>query len=247
MRVGMVNVLSYSIAAYFKNLKFLLLFSLPFVIAFLIPAFASLPTYNDAGAIFIRTASVFANLNALNASVIAVSVFFSLLFLSFSIVAINIVVKHSRVSIRIKDEVIRGMEKYTSKVFVLLLAFTAIVMLVNIVSYVYGLTAIPTYVAALVLTPFLFYAPSSIVIDDRSVARSIRASLKFFTKRFDYFLLWLAIAIALITVFDFAFIAVSGTLISRYAMLIFNSVIILPFLVLLQSELYLKRFPLLKR
>lgn len=243
----MTNVLSYSVDAYARNIKLLLLFSLPLVIAFLIPVFAALPTYNDAGAIFIRTASIFSNLDAVNASVIAIAVFFSLLFLSFSIVAINLVVKHSRVHTKIGANVLKGVEKYTGKIFVLLMLFTAVVMLVAIASYALGLGAVPEYIAVLALTPFLFYAPSSIVIDDHSIARSVRASLRFFAKRFDYFLLWLAIAIVLITAFDFAFIAVSGTIISRYAMLVFNSLFILPFLVVLQSELYLKRFPLMKR
>jgi hypothetical protein len=36
-------------------------------------------------------------------------------------------------------------------------------------------------------------------------------------------------------------------MISRYAMLIFSSLFILPFLVLLQSEFYMSRFKLLKR
>jgi hypothetical protein len=243
----MTNVLSYSFSAYVKHLKLLLLFSLSFIIAFLIPIFASLPTYNDAGAIFLRTASLFLNLNMLNASIIAIAIFFSLLFLSFSIVAINIVVKHSRTHLKIKEEVIRGLEKYTSKVFVILLIFTAVVLFVNVLFSDYGVSGIATYVVALALTPFLFYAPSSIVIDDYSIVRSIKASLKFFTKRFDYFLLWLAIAIVVITFFDFLFIVTTGTMLSRYVMLIFNSLFILPFLVVLQSEMYLKRFPLLKR
>ncbi len=243
----MVNVLSYSVYTYTNNIRLLLLFSLPFVIAFLIPVFASLPTYNDAGAIFLRTASAFVNLNALNASIIAVAVLFSLLFLSFSIVAINVIVKHSRTHVRVKQDVIRGLEKYTGRVFVLLLLFTTVVLLVNVGTYGLGHYGLITSVIVLVFTPFLFYAPSSIVIDDNGILRSMRSSLRFFIKRFDYFLLWLVIAIVGITAFDFIFIAASGTILSRYAMLIFNSLFILPFLVVIQSQMYMKRFPLLKR
>lgn len=243
----MTNVLAYSFNAYVKHLKLLLLFSLAFIIAFLIPMFASIPTYNDAGSIFLRTASLFMNLNMLNASIIAIAIFFSLLFLSFSIVAINIVVKHSRTHLKIKEEVLKGIEKYISKVFVVLLLFTVIILLVNLAFYNLGVSGIATYLVVLALTPFLFYAPSSIVIDDLSIIRSIKASLKFFVKRFDYFLLWLVLAIIVITFFDFIFIVGTGTIISRYLMLVVNSLFILPFFVVLQSEMYLKRFPLLKR
>ena len=102
-------------------------------------------------------------------------------------------------------------------------------------------------VVGLAITPFLFYAPASIVIDDNKITRAIKASARFIVGRFDYFVLWLVIAIALLTVFDFIFIAIGGSVLSRYLMLIVNSLFILPFLVLLQSELYMKRFKLLGR
>ena len=114
-------------------------------------------------------------------------------------------------------------------------------------SFSIGHSGLFTYAAALILAPFFFYAPSSIVIDEKPVGRAMMASLRFIIKRFDYFLLWLAIAIVLITLFDFIFIAATGTLLSRYIMVVFNSLFILPFLVVLQSEMYMKRFALLKR
>lgn len=243
----MRTVFGHAISTYFSNIYLILLSSISFIIAFLIPAFASFPTYNDAGAVLLRTGSVFLNLNPFNTAVIVVAVFFSLLFLSFAMVAINIVVKHSRTQTTIKSAVIRGIEKYTSKVFIILLIATVIIVLANILSYNSGYAGVVTALVALVITPFVFYAPSSIVIDDSKLVRSVRASLKFFTSRFDYFIAWLVIAIVLITVFDFIFITVSGTALSGYAMLIFSSLFILPFLVLLQGELYMSRFKLLKR
>ena len=225
----------------------LLLFSLSFVIALLIPIFASLPAYNDIGAIFVRTSSVFVNLNPLSSAVIIASTLFSLLFLSFAIVAINVIVKHSRTHVRVRMEVINGIERYTGRVFIVLLLFTAIVIAANLVTYGWGSPGIFAALIGLIFTPFFFYAPSSIVIDDRGVWQAMRASVSYFVKRFDYFLLWLVIAIIVITFFDLVFITVSGTVISRYAMLIFDSLFILPFLVVLQSQMYMKRFALLKR
>ncbi len=238
--------MSYAIDTYAHNIKLILVFSLSFIIAFLIPVFASFPTFNDAGGIFIRTASIFANMTALSSAIIIVAIFFSLLFLSFAIVAINVVVKHSRIEKKITKEVMEGLERYTSKVFVVLLLFSFVILIADIASFATGYSGMITSVVALVATPFIFYAPASIVIDDNKIARSLKASFKFFFRRFDYFLLWLAIAIALIALFDFLFIELSGTIYSRYAMLVFNSLFIMPFLVVLQSEMYMKRFKLLK-
>jgi hypothetical protein len=243
----MVNVLQYTVDTYLSNIRFLLLFSIAFVIAFLIPAFASFPTYNDAGAIFVRTASLFMNLNIFNTAVIVLSVFFSLLFMSFAVVAINIVVKHSRTHTRIKREVLEGLERYTAKVFAVLLLYVIIIFIANVLTYNMRYSSLLTACVGIVLAPLFFYSPASIVIDDHKILRAMKASAKFFLKRLDYALLWLCLSIALLTVFDLIFIAIGGPVLSRYLMLIFNSLFILPFLVLLQSELYMKRFKLLSR
>lgn len=242
----MKKVLDHAVKTYFSNIYLILLSSLSFILAFLVPVFAAFPTYNDAGAVLLRTASIYLNLNAFNTAVIVVSTLFSLLFLSFAIVAINIVVKHSRTQTKVKAEVIRGLEKYTTKVFIILLIATVIIVLANIVTYSTNYSGLVTAVVALAITPFIFYAPASVVIDDNRVVRSFRASAKFFMKEFNYFVVWLVIAILLITIFDFIFIAATGTGLSRYVMLIFSSLFILPFLVLLQSDFYMSRFKLLK-
>jgi hypothetical protein len=243
----MSNILLYSIGTYAKNIKLILLFSLAFVLAFLIPIFAAFPTYNDLGAILLRTSSVFLNLNLLNTAVIVIAVFFSLLFLSFAIVAINVICKHSRTHTRIRREVIEGLEAYTSKVFVVLLLETLMLLLVSTLLYGTGYSAIAAAVVGLVVAPVFFYAPSSIVIDDNRVVHAMRSSARFFFGKFGYFVLWVAVAAVLLTGFDFLFISAGGTLISRYAMLVFSSIFILPFLVVLQSESYINRFKMLKR
>ncbi len=243
----MSNILLYSVGTYMKNIKLILLFSLAFVLAFLIPIFAAFPTYNDMGAILLRTSSVFLNMTVLSTAVIVVAVFFSLLFLSFAIVAINVMCKHSRTHTRIRREVMEGLETYTSKVFMLLMLETLILLLVSVLFYGTSYSASAAAVAGLALTPLFFYAPSSVVIDDSRVLHSLRSSFRFFMRRPDYFAIWAVVAVVLLSAFDFIFILVGGTLVSRYAMLIFSSLFILPFLVVLQGEFYINRFKMLKR
>ena len=243
----MTNVLSYAAETYFGKIGLLLLFSISFVIALLIPIFVSLPAYTAIGGIFVRSSSIFVSLSPASAALIIASTLFSLLFLSFAIVAINVIVKHSRTRTRIRHEVMDGLENYTGRVFVVLLFYTAIVMVANLLTYSSGASGIATAVAGLIFIPLFFYAPSSIVIDESGIWHSMKASAMFFFKRFDYFLLWLALSFVIISVFDLIFIMASGTLVSRYAMLVFDSLFILPFLVVLQSQMYMKRFALLKR
>ena len=84
------------------------------------------------------------------------------------------------------------------------------------------------------------------MIDEKGLFRAMSASVAFFFKKFDYFLLWLVVAIILFTVLDFVFIHAFGTMASRYVMLVVSSVFVLPFLMLMQGEMYLNRFGLLK-
>ncbi|MGC8649065.1 MAG: hypothetical protein ACP5UN_02505 [Candidatus Micrarchaeia archaeon] len=243
----MTNILKYAIDTYKKNIYLISIFSISFIIAFLILLFATLPTYSDAGGIFLRMQSLFLNMNWFNTSIIVVAVLLSLLFLSFAIVAINVIVKHSRTSTKITKEVINGLEQYTTKVFIVLLLFTLIFGLIEFTNYMFNISSLLSSLLIIVLTPFFFYTPSSIVIDDLRIVRAINMSVRFFIKRVDYFLLWLIIAVVLVSVFDFIFIVTTGTFLSRYLMFIFNSLFILPFLVVLQSQSYMNRFSLLKR
>ncbi|MFI5412809.1 MAG: hypothetical protein ACHQX1_02870 [Candidatus Micrarchaeales archaeon] len=245
----MRTTLKYSLEVYITHLPLILLFSLSFLIAFLIPIFASFPTYNDMGGIFLRLSSLLVNLTQFTTAIIIFSTLFSLLFLSFAIVAMNVIVKHSRTHTKIRQEVVDGLEKYTAKVFITLLFFTIIVAFFEISSYIYGISQLLSALIAIVMIPFFFYAPASIVMDDASVLRAMKASMKFFIARFDYIILWFVMAMVLLTVFDYVFILAGGTnpIFSRYLTIIFNAIFIMPFLVVLQSQSYIGRFGLLKR
>ncbi len=241
------NIIKYASEIYVEHLPLILLFSISFIIAFLIPAFASFPTYNDIGAIFLRLASILTNLNPLTTAIITFSTLLSLLFLSFAIVAINVIVKHSRTHTRIRKEVMDGLEKYTSKVFVVLLIYTIIVVFLDVIAFTMGFSEAYSAIITIIFLPFFFYAPASIVVDEKGLVRAMQQSLSFFFKRLDYVLLWFVVGIILLSVFDFIFIGIGGTTLSRYLILIFNSLFIMPFLVLLQSQAYMSRFPMLKR
>ncbi|MCL5679948.1 MAG: hypothetical protein M1465_01220 [Candidatus Marsarchaeota archaeon] len=242
----MANILDVSLKTYRKNAKLILFFSIAFLIALLIPVFAPFPTYGDMGAIFIRTGSIYLNMNFVDAIIIVAATMFSLLFLSFAIVAINIIVKHSHTATRIKKEVLDGLEKYTANVFVILLFFTAVLVLVSFLTYYTGYSGIVTLVTAIILIPFLFYAPTSIVMDDARPLRAIRYSMHFIKTKFGYFILWVLVSFVLLSIVDSIPILGSGSAASMYASLLIDSFIVLPFLIVLQSETYIRRFNILK-
>ena len=242
----MPSLLEDSWETYAKNIRLVLLFSIPFIIAFVIPLLAPLPTYISSGGIFLRSASIFLNLNPVGLAVIIISAFISLLFLSFAFVAISLIVKAERTFTRQPASVLREIEKYTGRVFIVLLVYAFILTLVNILGYFLGLQEFLTPIVGFFLFMAIFYAPTAIVIDNKGVGSALNRSLELVASKPQYFLMWVAILVLVVGVVDFVLIHATGTLISSYLMLIVNSVFILPYFVIFQAEAYMKRFAMLR-
>ncbi|MDE1854813.1 MAG: hypothetical protein KGH57_00625 [Candidatus Micrarchaeota archaeon] len=242
----MPSLIEDSWETYAKNIRLVLLFSIPFIVAFVIPLLAPLPTYISSGGIFLRSASIFLNLNPVGLAVIIMSAFISLLFLSFAFVAISLIVKAERTFTRQPASVLREIEKYTGRVFVVLLAYAFILTLVNILGYFLGLQEFLTPIVGFFLFMAIFYAPTAIVIDNKGVGSALNRSLDLVASKPQYFLMWVAILVLVVGVVDFVLIHATGTLISSYLMLIINSVFILPYFVIFQAEAYMKRFAMLR-
>ena len=134
------------------------------------------------------------------------------------------------------------------EVFVVLLAYALVVIATNVVSSYYApslgglLTSLVGFVAFLII----FYAPSAIVVDNKRILIAIRDSAKLIYREPIYFIGWLLLSTISISILDVLAIGITGTLISRYVVLIITSLLILPYFVILQAEAYMKRFPLLR-
>ncbi len=242
----MSNVAADSFETYLANLKLVLLFSIPFIISLAIPIFASVPTYISAGGIFLRTASLFVSVGPVSIAVIIISIFLSLLFLSFAFVAISIIVKSKRTYTKSPKHVIDGIEKYTGRVFVILLLYALAIVIANVVGYALGIEAQLTALVAFFGSILIFYAPTAVVVDDRKVIRAVVDSVRLVRSMPGYFLMWLVIALVAISLLDVITIGIAGTIASRYILLLVNSLILLPYFVVFQTEAYMKKFPLLR-
>ncbi len=241
----MGNVLSDSWEAYRTNRNLVLLFSIPFVIAFFIPLLATFPTYVSSGAIFIRSASIFTDLNFATVAVIIAALFFSLLFMSFAFVAISLVVKSKKTSVAVSKRVLLEIEKYIGKVFVVLVLYTALLLIANVVGYIFGIQALLTSLAGFFGFLFIFYAPSAIVVDNKGILRSMKNSLLLVVKSPLYFIQWLVLITVIISVLDAILIGLTGFYAS-YILLLIISLIVLPYFVIFQAEAYMRRFALLR-
>ncbi|MGC8538299.1 MAG: hypothetical protein ACP5MK_00305 [Candidatus Micrarchaeia archaeon] len=242
----MENVVVGSARTYADNIKLVLLFSIPFVISFLIPVFVSLPTFVSVGGIFLRSASIFINLNLYSIAVIVISIFISLLFLSFAYVAINLIVKARRTRTKNTRAMLARIEVYTGKVFVLFLVYTFIIALVNLLGYYVHMSSILTPIVGFFAFLPLFFAPSAITIDNKGIWRALVDSTKLLVKAPQYFVEWIVLLVVILSLVDLASVALGGTALSGYVSLVISTLFVLPYFVIFQAEAYMYRFPLLR-
>ncbi len=243
----MASIVESTWETYKEHISLVLLFSIPFIIAFAIPALAPLPTYISAGAIFLRSASIFVNLSVTSLAVIVLGIVLSLLFISFAFVAISLIVKAEKTHVKTPGKVMRGIEGYTAKVFTVLLAYMIVLAVTNIVGYYLGVSDMLTAVVGFFGFALIFYAPSAIVVDDKRIWRAVKDSAKLMAGAPQYFMLWLTLITVTVSVLDFVLIALSGTLFSQYILLVVNSLFVLPYFIIFQAEAYMRKFPMLRR
>ena len=241
------EVLDYSIEAFKKNAKLVLFFSVPFLLAFAIPLLSPMPTYVSIGATFLRTGSMFIDLTYFDIGLIFVSSLASLFLISFATVSINLVIKSQRTLTNIRTEVIEGIEKYTTTIFLLYTLFIVLSLIVLLVSYEYGMEGLTTPLFSFFVSLLLFYVPAAIVIDELRPTEAMKMSLYMIKNKFVLFILWLAVGFVMLSVLDTILIALSDVIPwGRYIVLVLNSMVVMPFLIILQTQIYLTKYTILR-
>ncbi len=240
----MGNILTDAYETFHENIRLVLIFSIPFIIAFIIPLLAPLPTYISMGGIFLRSTSIFTNLDFYSIAVILLAFFFSLLFISFAFVAISLIVKSRKTRLKIGQRALHNIEKYTGRVFILFIIYAIIITIANIIGYYLNIETFLTGVVGFFgFIPF-FYAPSAVVVDEQKILRSMKNSIILVAGSPQYFILWFVLITISISIVSLVFMPLG--IISEYIVLIVSSLIILPYFVIFQAEAYMKRFAILK-
>ncbi len=240
----MFKVLKYSVSAYCKNITLISFFSIPMRFALLIPLFIQTPVYLALGGVFLRTGSI-PDITSWDIGIMVFSFLVSLFLISFAMVNINLVIKSMRTSVLITHEVISGIGKYTINVFWLFLTLQMIIFILQFLlfgtQHASILYPILTMLAAL---PF-FYTPSALVIDDYRPWRAIQKSVSYSLSKLPLFVMWLVVGFLMLALNELVFYALIPQPYSTYVVLFINSVIIMPFLIVLSTQVYLSKYTIL--
>jgi hypothetical protein len=83
------------------------------------------------------------------------------------------------------------------------------------------------------------------VIDEMRPYRAAQKSVSMVISKLPYFLLWLAIALVLLSAIDFAALALLPHSTGSLAVLLLNSILLMPFLIVLQTQIYMSKYTIL--
>ncbi len=233
-----------SVTSYLKNWKIIAFSFVPFILALLIPYF-TLPGYIALGGSFLRTGSL-PKVGPLDVAIALLSFGASLFLISFAIVAVNIAVRSQRTGTNIRTEVLEGIEKYTLVIF----AFYVIAEVLSLVAFLVGLefnmerTLGPAI--QFILFTSLFYVPAALVIDNARPVRALQASVSRLFKTWKFFIVWMAFAIFVLSVPELVLLQLLPHSLAELLMLAVNSVIVLPFLVVLQTQGFLAKYTIIR-
>jgi len=111
-----MKALGYAMKLYRERTGFVLLFSLPFIVALIIPSLISGPTYISLGAVFLRTGSI-PEIDPVGAAVTLAAYLVSMFLIAQSIVSITLLVKTKRTQTNPTTEVLNALRKYGLTIF----------------------------------------------------------------------------------------------------------------------------------
>jgi hypothetical protein len=237
------KVLSYSWKFYTSRLGRITAFSIPFIFALSIPVLVSAPTYTALGSIFIRTQSI-PELELAGLIFTAAAYFISLFIISDSIVNINLVIKSRKTLTSIGKTIMMGIKEYAGRIFYIYTILLLLLFVAQLLSYDMPFRELFYPIFVLFLGFVTFFIAPAVVIDHSDTPTAIRRSFRLASEKPLYVVLWTLAGFFLISAIELISYLILPGMLGPAFVLLFNSLFILPFLIILQTTMYMEKYPL---
>jgi hypothetical protein len=228
---------------YLNRLNLIIVFSIPFILAFLIPVLVPAPTYTALGGVFLRTGSL-PELSILDIIITAVAYVLAVFIISDTIVNINIIIRSKRTLTSIKHEVFSAMGTYAMRIFYIYTMALLLFFIAQLLTYENPLQPWIYPLFTVVISGLLFFVPPAVVIDNSDTPTAIRRSVAMALRNPHMVLLWILISLLSLSALKLIADLVFSSPFSGYFVLLINSLLLLPFLTVLQTQMYMERYPL---
>lgn len=204
-------------------------------------------SYLVGGGGFIRFSSLLYDMTFIQCVLLLLVGFVSLLFLSVFVslmmTAVKMVETLDRVGV---NKILSSFQKYVTRLFTLLLFFTVLSIGAGVLLELFE---VPHFITQVLLAgfwiPFIF-APQILVLEDYSASRAIADSVNFLRRSPSSFIVYLVTGLVLIFAVLCLEFALSSVFTWEHKILssVLVSLLVLPFLQVLATELYILRYPL---
>ena len=222
--------------------RFVLLFSIPFFFALLIPVLVAAPTYIALGGVFLRTGSI-PELGFFEIGITIIAYLISLYIIADSIVNLNLLVKSRKTLTKIRGEVARAMGTYAVTIFLIYTLAAVLMLVLQLLTFDFAFRGLVLPISAMVLGLILFFVPPAVVIDGMKPWHALSVSSTMAVKKLPDVLFWVLIGLFALTVTEFVFLFFPYPF-GVYLTMLFNSVVVIPFLLVYQVFIYMKKYPL---
>jgi hypothetical protein len=237
-----MRALGHAMKLYCEKAGFVLAFSIPFIIALAIPSLVSGPTFISIGGVFLRTGSI-PEISAPEAAVMLFSYLVSMFLIAESIVAITLMVKSKRTLTNPTAEVLGALRKYGVTVFLAYTLAAALILIAQLLTFEFEFRSILLPLLTLLISLGVMFVPQAMVIDGMRLGRAIEESFSVAKKKFADLLLWMLVGALMLTLSELIFLLLPHPF-GSYLVLLVNSLFIIPFLVIYQAHIYMKKYGL---
>ncbi|MFH0884113.1 MAG: hypothetical protein V1861_00200 [Candidatus Micrarchaeota archaeon] len=239
----LTRTFKYAKEFYLKRLGLIIVFSVPFILAFLIPILVPAPTYLALGGVFLRTGSL-PELSILDIVITALAYAFGMFIMGDTIVNINIIIRSKRTLTSIRYEVLNAMGTYAMRIFYISTMFLLIMFILQLLTYDNPLQPWIYPLAILALSFLLFFVPPAVVIDNSDTPTAIRRSVAMAVQNPHFVMLWTVLLLLSVSVVKMGADLVFASPFSGFFVLLVNCLLILPFFTVVQTQMYMEKYPL---
>ncbi len=237
------RVFKYSFDFYMKRLGLIIIFSVPFIISSLLLILVAAPTYLALGSVFLRIGSI-PELSIFDLLITVVVYVLSVFIISDTIVNVNIIIRSKRTLTSIKSEIVTAFGKYATRIFYIYTMMSLLLFIAQLLLYENPLQTWLYPLFLIMISFFLFFVPPAVVIDNSDTPTAIKRSVQMAIKNPTMVIIWALVGLVSMSLVEQVAFFILPSPFSGYFILLVNSLFVLPFLIVLQTQMYMEKYPL---
>ena len=233
---------------YTENIReILLVFSIPAVLSYVVLLLINKSTFPAFGGSFLRTIDIY-GLPITDLLFLGIVYLISTYLISDAVANINVLIKKERTYKTLTKDIMSTIGTYALRMTIVSVFIILMVVLGQILTINLSNGEIIYAIYLLVLGMLFFYAPPAIIIDNMSPLQSLIYSVKIIGKgyHFNLAVVWMLIGFVSLSVLDAIILLFLTYPLAEFLIILVNAITIYPFLFVLQTHMYMDKYPLTK-